>query len=686
MGFQSQFQTSLPDDWRQKVIELLQSYGTGFFTYRNAIVQLDQMALIQIKYAATLGEVGVDPYTQPYSLSIDLAPLSSMNSSLQTQDVQSKEFGLQSIRVGSLELPEGRVVKLFSANHTIDRLPVAALRRAGFVESFELLDTGSFLTDDEWHQIYDDISSSLPKKENHNSSGNSRIDLSDYKALQKILKAKAANVFYASVNLCIEHSYSHRGQVRISDSYQSNPGAKCEVTIRIDQSAKGVRTQVDLADSLFKKDVSSWAAKAKKRGMDIDVEKMRTDLIGDLEEMMNETSWYTKTEMDIVAWYEDNIGGFVEVVQATTKVGENIWEVGTINESIWHTKDSTMAAENKLWPETLRFHPLTGGVVDGVVDEIVGIPLACKSVYQVCTDKEKRDAFKGMLSEEGLDMMLEGIGKELESIKNDGQKQGYVGAKTTVSVASSFFGVGLFNKAGKAIDLVTDIGDAATDVAKFMPDAKTARYLEQLRKTDPHVEVDDAIQHYRKLNREALEDLGEFDKAEIGSIADQMMGDAFHEFLEGNPGLTTKQLEKFWKKGREFDDLVKKSGLFDYNQIGVLAPKNVKYPKGHASAGKRVRYVLDAYTPGKSIVSSKISDLGKIKFETFQSYVYELRRKYPPGAVIKSKSGAEGVLKGKLKLQFPKPDKMPADFQKYIDFAAKTKINDLKVEIIFFPP
>ncbi len=86
--------------------------------------------------------------------------------------------------------------------------------------------------------------------------------------------------------------------------------------------------------------------------------------------------------------------------------------------------------------------PLVGGATDGVIDEIVGLPMACKTVVELATDKEIRQAFGKLFTSEGFTTMSQGIKQEAKEVANDKDKQFYYGAVAAVSVVAMLFGQG----------------------------------------------------------------------------------------------------------------------------------------------------------------------------------------------------------------------------------------------------
>ena len=171
------------------------------------------------------------------------------------------------------------------------------------------------------------------------------------------------------------------------------------------------------------------------------------------------------------------IGGYVEAIAVSQKIAKNVWEEGTINKSTWHSTGDE-ASEHNQWPSYAQIHPLTGGGVDGVIDEIVGIPMAIKGVYGIMTDAQQREALKGLFTKEGMSALISGLIKEADDIANDEERAQHFASQTTVSVAAAFTGIGLITKTGK----VGEVLETATQgVKNGIKNSKVAKVLTDLR-------------------------------------------------------------------------------------------------------------------------------------------------------------------------------------------------------------
>lgn len=111
-----------------------------------------------------------------------------------------------------------------------------------------------------------------------------------------------------------------------------------------------------------------------------------------------------------------------------------------------------------------------------------------------------------------------------------------------------------------------------------------------------------------------------------------------------------------------------------------------KYDEVTLKNGKR----LDSYNPPTNssigeIVSRKATSLEDIELSTFESYLKEMKTKYPIGEPINApKYGNElqgKVLEGKHILEIPESNKTFSQIQEYIDLAK----NKYDIEIKFRP-
>src|SRR5690554_913709 len=276
------------------------------------------------------------------------------------------------------------------ALNTGDNLPVKFLEIPDFNYT-DLYKDGSFVSieDRDYKNIYDALSKHLKTKEE-------QLLLDKYKHFGSNISKQLANPFYKDVDIAVNV------QVRNKDGRVINGGdltyktdykkKKNDINIQIFLNADGTYSiKHKFSETYLKEFEKKWIEEARKRGLDVDIPEMRADIIAFLNSKEAELSFGEKFLREMRTWFDASVAGYIEGIQATQKITRNIWDEGVINESTWHSTGEN-SAEHTKWPVYMQFNPIVGGAVDGVIDEIVGIPMACKSVYEIATDDEKRKA------------------------------------------------------------------------------------------------------------------------------------------------------------------------------------------------------------------------------------------------------------------------------------------------------
>ena len=310
----------------------------------------------------------------------------------------------------------------------------------------------------------------------------------------------------------------------------------------------------------------------------------------------------------------------------------------------------------------MQLQPLVGGGTDGVIDEIVGIPMAIKGIYGIATDEEQRKALLNLFTADGASQLIDGLKEEAKGTLKDDDRLQHFGAKTTVAVGATLLGIGLFTKAGK----VGEVLDTLVDKIKDYVNPKVLDYLDQIKKGKRHIDTDEALS---KLSKELGDDLFE-----------EVVVDAGETAVKQGRKLTLDELKSFWKRGNDFNGKSKELDWYKNNEIWMTHPTKV-YPKGHKLAGKPRRYRLDSWDNSGDgmIVSRKATNLSEINKDTFIRYCKEISEKYPVGSKI-ANAGIGDKLFGKYYLELPDTNLKFDKMDEYIKLA-----KDLGVEIIFKP-
>lgn len=465
--------------------------------------------------------------------------------------------------------------------------------------------------------------------------------------------------FYQGVNTCVYIKQLDFNGVKINeDKLKTNYDKPCDITLNITIKPNGsVNIKHVMGDHYLKDKVKKWQEEANKRGLKVDVEELRQQVIKDFESIETEQSFYKK----FITGYQKIIGravaSYVEGIQATQKIGENIWEQGTINESTWYSKNN----EHKKWPDFVQFHPLVGGVTDGTVDEIVGIPVAIKGVYEIATDPEKQKALKGMFTKKGLGDLMDGLAQEAKDIANDPEKGQHFGGQTAVSVISMMSGAGLITKTGK----IEKITEAVTEGIDEIADPKALRLLDEIKKADRLIPQE-------KLAKEILEEVGQ---DAFNEAADELTDIAVKR---AKKALTWDEIKAFFKRGNDYNRKVRdlEPPKYDFHEV------TIEHPTLKNADGTPKRFRLDSYDDGLQIVSRKATDFDNIQPSTFENYCRELTTKYAEGGKIVAQNELirGKTLKGSFKLEVPKTNELSKSLERFKEIAKK-----YRVEIVFEP-
>ena len=192
---------------------------------------------------------------------------------------------------------------------------------------------------------------------------------------------------------------------------------------------------------------------------------------------------------DISALFSNTVVKGIEVVQVTQKVSKNVWAEGTTPESIWHSQNK----DHENWPEYARLYPLLGGVVDGVVDNTVGMAYGIKEVGSIIIDDEKREAtfnaFSNVFTADGLTDLYNGVVNSVKETVNDPEKLQHWSGQTVVELSTasgpSILFVKLKNSNGKGLTLLAECvkkkkWKLINELGEKIPDAKFRKSVERL--------------------------------------------------------------------------------------------------------------------------------------------------------------------------------------------------------------
>ncbi|MAN29036.1 MULTISPECIES: hypothetical protein [Mesonia] len=457
-----------------------------------------------------------------------------------------------------------------------------------------------FLNDAEYQQIYNEFKDCPATKNN--------LLLEHFNKLSIQLNEQLLKEFYSEVDLAISLKLVDANQQTIAEqTIRRNLQKKTndlllDITLFADGS---IKINHKISPEYLKDYEKKWQEEANARGLKIQVKDLRQEVIAYLQSEEAQLSFGDKFLREVRTWWDDGVGNYLEAFQATQKITQHIWAEGTINRGVWHsTKED--AKEYNQWPNYMHLEPVLGGATDGLVDEIVGIPLACKSVYEIASDEEKREAFLQVFTKEGINKLIDGFKEQATGILNDPQRQEHFAGQTTVSIASMFAGVGFVGKMGKLDELSDLVTKAVKRGDEFIDGAATLGKIDKLKKLARHIDnekaIDGLIEEFGSARFENhLDELLEA----ANNIKERKLVEVIKRFrlgrkLENN---VTERIEKelLLGSGDYIDELAKKMGksLEELADMPRLTQLQLHLPKEellkYAKKGTKLENIKDSY-------------------------------------------------------------------------------------------
>lgn len=237
-----------------------------------------------------------------------------------------------------------------------------------------------------------------------------------------------------------------------------------------------------------------WKTEAKKRGLNLNIADLRNQVLKDFTSIETEQRFFDRFIQNTESFFSGGqVGGYIEAIQATQKVAKNVWSEGTINRGMWHSTGND-SKEHKQFPEYMHVHGFVGGATDGVIDEIVGIPMAIKGIYGIATEKEQREALAKMFTKDGFRQLINNLSSDVEEIRKDPERLHHFSGQTTISFASMAVpGVG-FTKVGKLSEVI----DKTSDALKELTNPKVLEVLDKLKKKEKYTGLTKKIEDFLK--------------------------------------------------------------------------------------------------------------------------------------------------------------------------------------------
>ena len=214
---------------------------------------------------------------------------------------------------------------------------------------------------------------------------------------------------------------------------------------------------------------------------------------------------------------------------------QHIGKEGKIHPSMW----SSSGGVRDLLPPSAKWTPVEGGVVDGLAEAVLDIPMLIKTIGEIIAEPEQGQALLNVFSEEGMvqvrDAVVSEIGATLrDCIEGSGEKCHYFTSKAAVGLLLFFVTI-----EGKTASSLSDAAAEAAKLTKKLEGAPTLqRYFTKLSK-----EGEDGLAKGKKLD--GL--LGKVDLAKLEALVarvDKGKLDDLLADLADNHLLTRKLLDE----------------------------------------------------------------------------------------------------------------------------------------------
>ncbi|MDR2407324.1 MAG: hypothetical protein LBE13_04320, partial [Bacteroidales bacterium] len=313
---------------------------------------------------------------------------------------------------------------------------------------------------------------------------------------------------YSDISICVKLNSTTGENFKLtSKNIQNEKDADIDFEININPVDELViNASVDIKDDFLSEYVSKLQQEANARGIDVNIEELRKEVINNIEEELESLTFLEKAWQETSAFFSSTIGDFVESALAIGKVSKNVFNYGEINKSTWHSTDEH-AQKHAEWPAFMQVNPVIGGIIDGGLDQITSIPLLIKALYGIVTDSEERKAFLGMFSAEGAKQMLNALKETAIDIANDEEKLQHFGSRAVVNVVSL----------AKGLSLVTKQNVKSITNAENLVSPKTSKIIKTLEeknkyKPDMLKELKKVLDDVDPATLEKLADIENFDK------------------------------------------------------------------------------------------------------------------------------------------------------------------------------
>jgi hypothetical protein len=351
-------------------------------------------------------------------------------------------------------------------------------------------------------------------------------DMSDGELVQitNDLKELLSIAYFNNIKIGINIRTSNGESSTLSNT--ANPE---EVEIQLDYYIDYVNNQVlvkeTVKDKFYESSKLALSLRETAGKKNIPIDELREDALMAFRDLKDERIDYGS---GFSAKIREFFTSHAKAIQITGKVGKNIWEESTIPNGVWYSQGEG----REYYKGSFEVPNIPSGVVDGVIGEVLSMPIMIKTAGEIVLNKEKAQAFGAIFTADGFTKMLKGIKDDFVESMQDEEKRPYTISKTTVEVGSMFLGTGWVkgaNKAGKevageTVEALQKI-PGGVKIAEGIPASKIKKLTEQLQKLTEKADSDKIVDR-----------IGDFSEATRLKFVDDLVSDPnFYKKIIDNP-------------------------------------------------------------------------------------------------------------------------------------------------------
>ncbi len=245
------------------------------------------------------------------------------------------------------------------------------------------------------------------------------------------------NPFYSNVQLLVQLNL--KNDLTTTPTYRTYTNTTLQpeiiITCAIDTN-QTVLLNTKTNKSYLENGVTKWEKEAKERGEKYNIKAIRAEVLSDINGAEINAFLYNRFINTSIIDLETKICNYIEAVLAIQKIAQYIWEEGKLPESVWHSKHTDFAK----WPQYIHIYPAVAGFLDGIIDEIKGIPLAIFGLYDMITNEEVKQSLIDKFSSQHYQNLYNGLIEDNAQKYSDSDKTKHFLGQSSVIATSMLKG------------------------------------------------------------------------------------------------------------------------------------------------------------------------------------------------------------------------------------------------------